>query len=110
VVWLKRDGDDVLFSTTKQRQKGRNLARDPRVSIVVVDPDDPYNFAEIRGRADLTDDPDNALGNALTQEYLGTDAPPDAPGGRAHRRPGDARQGDRPGPPPVVRMLAGWAR
>ena len=50
------------------------------MSIVVVDPDDPYNFAEIRRRADLTDDPENALGNALTQEYLGTDAGPDAPG------------------------------
>jgi PPOX class probable F420-dependent enzyme len=74
------DGDEALFSTTKQRQKGRILARNPRVSIVVVDPDDPYNFAEIRGRAALTDDPDNALGNALTQEYLGTDAGPDAPG------------------------------
>jgi PPOX class probable F420-dependent enzyme len=77
VVWVKRDGDDVLFSTTRQRRKGRNLMRDPRISLTLVDPDDPYTHVEIRGRAELTDDPDNALGNELAHKYLGVDAPPD---------------------------------
>jgi PPOX class probable F420-dependent enzyme len=77
VVWLKRDGHDLLFTTTKQRRKGRNLARDPRVSITMFDPEDPYIHVEIRGRAELTDDPDNALGNELSRRYLGTDAPAD---------------------------------
>jgi PPOX class probable F420-dependent enzyme len=77
VVWVKREGDDVLFSTTRQRRKGRNLTRDPRISLTLVDPDDPYTHVEIRGRAELTDDPDNALGNELSHKYLGVDAPPD---------------------------------
>ena len=77
VVWVKRDGDDVLFSTTRQRRKGRNLMRDRRISLTLVDPDDPYTHVEIGGRAELTDDPDNALGNELSHKYLGVDAPPD---------------------------------
>jgi PPOX class probable F420-dependent enzyme len=77
VVWVKREGDDVLFSTTRQRRKGRNLMRDPRISLTLVDPDDPYTHVEIRGRAELTDDPHNALGNELSHKYLGVDAPPD---------------------------------
>ena len=75
VVWVKRDGDVVLFSTAEHRRKSRNLARDPRIGILIVDPDDPYRYVEIRGRAELTPDPDNALGNELWHEYLGEDAP-----------------------------------
>ena len=75
VVWVKREGDNVLFTTTEHRRKGRNLARDPRVGILIVDPDDPYRYVEIRGRAQLTPDPENALGNELSHEYLGEDAP-----------------------------------
>ena len=80
VVWVARDGDAVVFSTTKQRRKGRNLARDPRISICVLDPEDPYKFVEIRGRASLADDPERSLGNAMWQKYMGKDAPADRPG------------------------------
>jgi PPOX class probable F420-dependent enzyme len=75
VVWVKREGDHVLFTTTEHRRKGRNLGRDPRVGILIVDPGDPYRYVEIRGRAQLTPDPDNALGNELSHKYLGEDAP-----------------------------------
>src|SRR3954454_2145915 len=71
VLWVKREGDHVLFTTTEHRRKGRNLARDPRVGILIVDPGDPYRYVEIRGRAQLTPDPDNALGNELSHKYLG---------------------------------------
>jgi PPOX class probable F420-dependent enzyme len=77
VVWVKRDRDDVVFTTTKQRRKGRNLARDPRISLTLVDSGDPYTHVEIRGRVEMTDDPDNALGHELSRKYLGVDAPPD---------------------------------
>jgi PPOX class probable F420-dependent enzyme len=82
VVWLERDGDEILFTTLRERRKGRNLARDPRLSLVLVDPEDPYRFVEIRGRATLTDDPENALGHKLTRAYLGQPAPDDPPGTR----------------------------
>jgi PPOX class probable F420-dependent enzyme len=78
VVWVKRDGDVVLFSTAEHRRKGRNLARDPRIGILIVDPDDPYRYVEIRGHAELTPDPDNALGNELSHKYLGEDVPEEA--------------------------------
>jgi PPOX class probable F420-dependent enzyme len=77
VVWIGRDGDDLLFSSARHRRKVRNLARDPRVSITIIDGRDPYTHVEVRGRAKLTDDPSNALGNVLSHKYLGTDAPGD---------------------------------
>ncbi len=43
-VWATTDGDDILVSTVQGRQKERNLHRDPRVSVVVVDPADPYSW------------------------------------------------------------------
>ena len=49
VVWVKRDGDTVLFSTTTTRQKGRNLAKDPRVTLTIFATRDPYDYVEIRG-------------------------------------------------------------
>ncbi len=48
VVWVRTDGDGILFSTVKGRRKHRNMERDPRVSILVVDPADPYVYAEVR--------------------------------------------------------------
>ena len=77
VVWVKREGDVAVFTTTRQRKKGRNLMRDPRISVTLVDPEDPYTHVEIRGRAELTDDPPNALGTELSHKYLGVDPPPD---------------------------------
>jgi PPOX class probable F420-dependent enzyme len=68
-VWVRTDGDDILFSTVKGRQKHRNLERDPRTSILIVDPSDPYVYAEVRGRVTLTDDPPGALIQELSQKY-----------------------------------------
>jgi PPOX class probable F420-dependent enzyme len=41
VVWVDWDGENVVFNTTNKRAKGRNLRRNPRVSISVWDNDDP---------------------------------------------------------------------
>lgn len=57
MVWIARDGDTVLFSTSAGRQKARNLARDPRVSVTVFDVANPYWSVDIRGAADLIEDP-----------------------------------------------------
>ncbi|GAA0394490.1 PPOX class F420-dependent enzyme [Acrocarpospora corrugata] len=69
VVWVRTDGDDILFSTVKGRRKHRNLERDPRTSILIVDPSDPYVYAEIRGRVALVDDPKGDLIQELSQKY-----------------------------------------
>ncbi|KUN87580.1 pyridoxamine 5'-phosphate oxidase [Streptomyces bungoensis] len=70
-VWVKRDGDDVLVSTTVDRRKTKNLRRDPRVTVVVQDPDSPYEYAEIRGTAELTTEGGAALIDELSVKYTG---------------------------------------
>jgi PPOX class probable F420-dependent enzyme len=74
-VWFKREGDTVLFSTTAGRQKARNLARDSRISLGIMDVENPYNFVEIRGRAELVEDPGKTLSKELSKKYLGEDPP-----------------------------------
>jgi PPOX class probable F420-dependent enzyme len=71
VVWIRRDGDDVLFSTIRGRRKTRNLERDPRVSITLYDPADPYRYVEVRGTVSLTEDGGPELIEELSQKYDG---------------------------------------
>ncbi len=71
IVWVKRDGDDVLFSTIRGRRKTVNLQADPRISVLVTDATDSYRYAEIRGNAELTDDPPAALIEELAIKYTG---------------------------------------
>jgi len=71
IVWAKRDGDDVLFSTIKGRRKYSNLARDGRASALVYPAGDPYSYAEVRGAVTLTDDPSAELINELALKYTG---------------------------------------
>jgi PPOX class probable F420-dependent enzyme len=77
LVWFARDGDTLLFSTRNSRQKARNLARDPRVSVSTFDLDNPYDFVEIRGTAELVEDPEKTLPVRLSRKYLDKDPPPE---------------------------------
>lgn len=80
VIWVKREADAVLFTTTNRRQKSRNIARDARVSLTVIDAVNPYHSVEIRGLAELIPDPERRLSFELTHKYLGVDPPADRPG------------------------------
>jgi len=71
IVWIKRDGDDLVFSTTVDRGQGKNLARDPRVTVMITPPENPYTYAEIQGTATLTPDPDRTLPEELSLKYTG---------------------------------------
>jgi len=71
VIWLKRDGDDVLFSTIRGRRKTMNMERDPRVSICLYDPADPYAYVEIRGSVEMTEKGGRELINELSLRYDG---------------------------------------
>jgi PPOX class probable F420-dependent enzyme len=75
VVWIKRDGDTVLFSSTVGRQKVRNLQRDPRISLSVFDLANPYTSVEIRGTAEILPDDAKRLPYELSRKYLGIDPP-----------------------------------
>jgi PPOX class probable F420-dependent enzyme len=75
IVWVKREDDTVLFSTTAGRQKTRNLTNDPRVSVSIFDIENPYMSVEIRGTAELIVDEDKRLPRELSHKYLGEDPP-----------------------------------
>ncbi|HTO01562.1 MAG TPA: PPOX class F420-dependent oxidoreductase [Microthrixaceae bacterium] len=50
VIWVDADDDHVLINTEIDRQKHRNVQREPRVTITVIDSANPYHYIEARGR------------------------------------------------------------
>lgn len=72
-VWITRDGDDLLVSTVVGRLKERNLRRDPRASITVIDHGNPYNYFEARGPVTFTEEGGDELINSLSHKYTGAD-------------------------------------
>ena len=84
-VWVDHDGVNLRFNTARGRLKERNLRRDPRLSVVLVDPDDPYRgVLTVRGRAQLTEEGADEHIDRLAQKYLGQERYP-------WRQPGDVR-------------------
>jgi PPOX class probable F420-dependent enzyme len=76
-LWVEMDGDDLLFNTAEGRIKARNLHRDPRVAVSVIDPDDPYNVVAVQGKVvDITTDGADAHIDSLAKKYLGVDTYP----------------------------------
>jgi PPOX class probable F420-dependent enzyme len=53
LVWCDYDGECARVNTTAQRQKGRNMLANPKVSLLIVDPDDTSRYLEIRGEVEL---------------------------------------------------------
>ncbi|BDT94669.1 MULTISPECIES: PPOX class F420-dependent oxidoreductase [Nocardia] len=78
VIFVDHDGDTLVFSTIKGRLKTRNMLRDPRVSLLVLSRADG-RYAEVRGRAEITDDPDKTLLMAMYAKYMGGATPPPEP-------------------------------
>jgi PPOX class probable F420-dependent enzyme len=72
VVWVEREGDDLLMSTTTNRQKYRNLERDPRASVLLYPKDNPYSYVEVRGNVTMTEEGGRELIDRLNQKYMGT--------------------------------------
>jgi PPOX class probable F420-dependent enzyme len=73
-VWFSWDGAHLFLSQVATTRKLRNMRREPRVSLVVVDPNNPFHYLEVRGEVD-TIEPDQGLVflASLTERYL----PPD---------------------------------
>ncbi len=84
-VWFDWDGAHILFSQTKGRQKYRNVKRDPRVALSIVDPKNPYRYIEVRGVVTRIDeDPENKFINSMSKKYINQDTYP-------YHQPGDER-------------------
>ena len=76
-VWVDLDGDYVIFNSAKGRQKDRNVRRDPRVALAIIDPENPYRYLEIRGRVvEITEEGADANIDKLAKKYLGVDKYP----------------------------------
>jgi PPOX class probable F420-dependent enzyme len=73
LVWIDHDGTLARVNTTLDRRKGRNLLRNPKVSLLVVDPDNTGRFIQVRGDAELVTDGATEHLDALTRAY--TDHP-----------------------------------
>ena len=73
LMWCDCDGQCARINTTAERRKGRNMRADPRVTLLIVDPDDTSRYIEIRGRVELTQEGAIAHLDELTRQY--TDNP-----------------------------------
>ena len=73
------DGETFRFSTLKSRIKYRNLQADSRITICVLDPVNPTRYVEIRGHAELADDPDGSLNQKIYRKNMGRDFDLDEP-------------------------------
>jgi PPOX class probable F420-dependent enzyme len=69
LVWVDFDGACARVNTTLERQKGRNLAANPRVSLLVVDPDNPGRYLQLRGDVELVGEGALAHLDVLTRSY-----------------------------------------
>ncbi len=79
-VWYDWQNGRLLISTTTDRQKYRNVRRDPRVAASILDPEMPYRYLEIRGRvAEISKDEEKKFIDHLAGKYLGEDEYPQDP-------------------------------
>src|SRR5271165_1907456 len=76
-VWVDYENGDLWVNTAVGRQKDKNMKRDPRVSVAVIDPDNPYRFLEIRGKVrEATEDGAVSHIDKMAKKYLGKDKYP----------------------------------
>ena len=92
-LWVDLDGDDVVFNTAQGRRKARNLERDGRVAVTVIDPDDAYNVVAFRGTVTaISTKGADARHRRVGQEVPGRRLVPQPPRRRgAHPRHGSHR-------------------
>ena len=85
LTWVDTDGDNVLVNTEPQRQRARNVRRDPRITVLIHSAENPWDWSEVRGHVADTVGGDEARAHidALSNKYLGQDyANPIGPEGR----------------------------
>jgi PPOX class probable F420-dependent enzyme len=76
-VWVDHeDREYVLVNTARGRRKERNIRRNPKVGVSVLDPDDPYRYVSVRGEAELTEEGANEHIDELARRYFDVDEYP----------------------------------
>jgi len=76
-LWIDVEGDDLVVNTSQGRAKARNMERNPKVAVCVVDPDDPFNIVAVHGTVTeiTTEGADDHI-DALAKKYMGVDTYP----------------------------------
>ncbi len=83
VIFVKPDGDDILFSTLRGRRKTTNMLRDARVTLLLHSlpaGGTGSAYATIHGDVELTDDPDGSFHQVMYDLHMGGATPPPEPG------------------------------
>jgi PPOX class probable F420-dependent enzyme len=76
-VWVDYDGSHVLVNTARGRQKDKNMQKNAKVSMSILDPDNPYRYIEIRGKVDtVTEQGADAHIDKMAKKYMGKDTYP----------------------------------
>ena len=84
-VWVELQGDQIVFNTDARRIKFRNIRRDPRVAISIIDQQNPYQQASVRGRVvEWQPDKTGAHIDKLARKYMDVDIYP-------YHEPGEQR-------------------
>ncbi|CAN5785235.1 PPOX class F420-dependent oxidoreductase [soil metagenome] len=84
-VWIDVDDEHILVNTAKGRKKVRNVERDPRVSVEVVEQENPYSMLSVQGKVvGMTTEGADEHIDAMAKKYLGQDTYP-------FRQPGEER-------------------
>ena len=84
IVWISAEDGTVAVNSAKGRLWPTNLERDPRITALVYEAGNPYNYVEIRGRVNATTEGADEHINALTKKYINQDEYP-------FRQPGEQR-------------------
>lgn len=84
-VWVDYDGTDIIVNTVKNRRKFKDMQANPRVTVLAVDPENPYRYMEVRGRVvRMSEQGADENIDKLAKKYLGVDQYP-------FRAPGEQR-------------------
>ena len=76
-VWVDFDGKHIVVNSAKGRVKDRNMRRDPRVSMALIDPDNPYRYLQLQGRVvEITENGADQHIDKMAKKYLGKDKYP----------------------------------
>jgi len=75
LTWVDTDGEHILVNTEPQRQRARNIRRDPRITVLIHSGDDPWDWAEVRGHVvgTVTGEQARQHIDELSRKYVGSD-------------------------------------
>ncbi len=76
VVWVERDGDELLVSTVKGRRKNLNIEKNSKVTLLVYPKEAPYSYVEVRGTATMTEEGGRELIDRAAKAYMDLDRYP----------------------------------